>query len=948
VIDVAMAEDATLLDEVVVIGYGTVRRRDLTGAVSSVKSEELTMTPTSNAIEAMQGRVAGLDIQRSSGRAGSGSSIQLRGNRTLERNTEDPQYRASNPLYIIDGIAGSIDNLNPNDIATIDVLKDASSTAIYGSQGANGVIVVTTKKADKGKVQIDFDAYVGINAGGRYPHALQGDAWFDYLYEGYRATYPNAAKPTKERLLMDYGYSADALMPYVNKNQWIDWVDETLRTGVQQNYTVSIRGGNDKTQANFSLGYYNNQGIYDNDVARQYTMRAGVNTQVKDWVSAGITVGLNFQDNNTRGSRVNKTFGMVPLGQVYNEDGSIREKPIDGLESVISPIVDDISGTYENNTKAINLTVNPYIDFNIAKGLTLRSILGTSLSTSRGGIFNSDHTYMVLTGSSAAVRNATYGTKLNYGYTWENILTYNTVIARDHELTATLVSSWANSQHEESSAYSEGFLYDDYLWYALSTGTKMTNSSKYNGTKMMSFAGRLNYAYKGRYLFTASVRTDGASQLYNHWDTFPAAALAWRISDEDFMQNLHWLANLKLRVGYGVSGNSNIAAYSSLTEVTSSGLDPMNLGGGLITAAVPTSAVGNQQLGWERSYNANVGLDIGLWKNRVEATVEYYDTDTKDILYGRKLPYSGGGFTAKTAYTMTANLARMRNRGVEVTLITRNIENKNFRWNSTLTFASNKEEVRSIDLGSGTTLDDLISLGLFMGHPSRTTFGIKKLGIWQLGEEADAAVFGLLPGDTKVQSNLTKVRDGVWVDNTDPSKPVEYTADKPYTVSSKDRIIYGQGVPKWTAGFNNSFYYKNFDLTIFAMARWGYYMNAGVLGFWKSIAQPDNYSYWTPENPTNDFPRPYLQRTVQYSSPSESLTVVDGSYIKVKNITLGYTLPDKIGRSIGLGRARVYGTLYNPFIYTKSHLLKGADPETGAGDEFPLYRQMVFGVNLSF
>lgn len=946
-ISVRLAPETQNLDELVVIGYGTVKKRDLTGAVSSVKGDEITLAPVTNVIEAMQGRIAGLDISMTDGRVGSDPRILLRGNRTL-KDAKGNNTSSIEPLYIIDGIQGNISNVNPNDIASIDVLKDASSTAIYGSAGANGVIIITTKQAEKGKTQIDFNAYAGVNTNPRYPRALQGDAWMNYLREGYRSTYPSAATPNDNELFTAYSYNPAVLTPYIQKGQWIDWVDESLQTGVQQNYNISIRGGGEKMKGQFSLGYNDNQGVFLNDHAKRYTMRAGVDTYFKPWLTAGIQTGLIFADNDSRSSRVNRAFSTLPLGDVYDADGNITSHPLEGMSDV-NPIVDNVPGAYSNNVKRINLTVNPYVEFKIAKNLTLKSILGTTLGARRQGTFNSDHTYMAQTGSSSAIRNATYETELNYNYNWENILNYNTLIGKDHSLGATLISSWKNTQRETSSAYNEGFLYDEYLYYSLQAGNNPTVNSGYTGTKMLSYAARLNYTYKGKYLLTVSTRWDGASQLAKQWDAFPAAALAWRISDENFMERTKdWLSNLKLRGGYGVSGNSGINAYSTKTEVTNSGLDAINLGGGQLLNSILTQTVGNAALGWEKSYNLNVGLDLGLFKNRVEAAIEWYDTDTRGVLYARALPFSGGGFTAKTAYTMTANLAKIHNRGLELSLITRNIQTKEFQWTSTLTFAKNTEKVKEINLGSGMKLEDLISLGLFIDHPANTIYGIKKLGIWQLGEEADAAVFGLLPGDVKVESNLTKVSDGVWIDNTKET-PVEYTASNPYPVGADDRVIIGQGDPKWTGGFQNSFYWKNFDLNVFMTARWGQMVNAALLSYFGRAAMPDTYNYWTPENPTNDFPRYYLQRTTtQYTNPVQSLSAVDASFLKVKNITLGYTLPRNLSKKAGISKLRIYGTLYNSFIFANSHLLKGIDPESATGDSFPLYRQMVFGVNLSF
>ncbi len=941
-VKIQLKPDNKLLDEVVVIGYGTVKKRDLTGAVSSVKSEELTMTPVANPIEAMQGRVAGLDITRESGKAGSNSKILLRGNRSLTAEQE--------PLYIIDGIPGSITNLNPNDIASMDILKDASSTAIYGSAGANGVIMITTKQAEVGKVQVDFDAYYGVNGFAKYPSAMQGQQWLDYLEEGYYASNGTHSSSQSE-LLTAWGIQADAITPYINAGKWVDWVDETLKTGTQQNYSLSVRGGNEKIKGNFSLGYNSTQGIYEGDKSEMYTARLGVDVNVSEKVKMGIQSGLTFKNSHSSNSRVNKTFGIIPLGDVYDENGDIKIYPIDGMQDVVSLINDQREGIFASNSKSFTVTANPYVDITFLPELTFRSILGTTLSNSRSGKFNSDETYMMLVGSSQAVRNASYDTKLGYSYTWENILNYNKTFAEDHSVSATLITSWAKSQNEESNAYNEGFLYNDFLWYSLSSGTNPSVGSAYSHKNKLSLAARLNYSYKGKYLFTASVRRDGVSQLYNHWDTFPAAALAWRISDEEFMESTrNWLDNLKLRVGYGVSGNPNVKAYVSRSEVTSKGLDNLNLGNGVVNTSVLTQAVGNVNMGWEKSYNLNVGLDFSLFNSRIDGTIEYYDTDTKDVLYQRDLPFSGGGFTAKKPYQMVCNIARMQNRGIELTLNSRNIVTKDFQWNSTITFARNKEQVKSIDLGSATTVDNLVSLGLFLGHPKNTVYGYKKLGIWQKDEAADAAVFGLLPGDTKVQSRLVKKSEGVWTLTDEEGNVTEYTAENPYTIASDDRVILGQSSPKWTFGFNNSFTYKGFDLNVFITARYGQMVNGGLLGYFSygSKNMPAFYNYWTESNPTNDYPRPYMQRSTSYSSPTSGLGIVDGSYLKIKTISLGYTLPKQWVAKLNMTRCRIYGTVSNPFIFTKEKLLKDVDPETGASDSFPLYKQIVFGVNVSF
>lgn len=946
-VNVVLQESLDELDEVVVIGYGTVKKRDLTGAVSSVDSEEIRMAPTASPLEAIQGRVAGLDITRNDGRAGSGISILLRGNRSLTASSE--------PIYIIDGIQGNPNNLNPNDIESIDVLKDASSTAIYGSAGANGVIIITTKKGEDGKIQVDVNSYLSINSNPAYPSALQGDAWFDYLEEGYLATNGEAAAD-RDALLSGWGMSPANLNPYINNSQYVDWAQETFRTGIQTNNTLSIRGGNDKVRGSLSLGQNKTEGIYPGDDLAVYTMRSDLNIQIADWIKAGVVTGVNFRDQNSNRSRVNRAFGEIPLGDIYDENGNINQFPIAEDNGIISILANNIPGTYLSNNKSTSFTANPYVDFTLAKGLTLRSILGVTLSNSRSGEFKSDHTYLMLTGSENAERGASYSTSLGYGYNWENILDYKITLNEDHDLGATFITSYANNQSESSFNSSTGFISDNSLFFDINAGiNNRFLGTGYSQKKRMSYAGRLNYNYKGKYLLTGSVRADGVSQLSatKKWDVFPAGAVAWRISDENFMEDLNWLSNLKLRVGYGVSGNSNIDAYATVAGVEP-GRDQINLGGGLLPTYVPSEVVGNDFLGWEKSYNLNVGLDFGFLHNRIYGSLEYYETETKDVIYGRNLPSTVGGFGPKIPFSQNANIAEMNNKGIELTLNTKNIVGRDFQWTTTFTFGRNTEEVGSVDLGN-VAVEDLVSLGLFVGSPKDVFYDYKKIGIWQLGEEADAAVFGLQPGDVKIESSLTKQSEGVWVrtvtDDDGNSVEEQYTADNPYTINANDdRQIIGHEVPKWTAGLQNTFVYKGFDLNVFATARYGQTIDGELLGYFSYGDRnlPEIYDYWTPTNPTNDYPRPYISRSTNNSQPVSGLNFVDGSYFKIKNITLGYTFPERFTNNIGLSNLRLYGTMYNALIVTKSHLLKGLDPETSASDSFPLFKQMVFGLNVSF
>lgn len=969
-VKISLDPDAKVMDEVVVVGYGTVKRRDLTGAISSVKSDDIKQAPVVNAMEGLSGKISGLDITRESGQAGSSPQILLRGNRSLNADCS--------PLYVIDGVSGgSIDNINPNDIESIEVLKDASSTAIYGSAGANGVIIVTTKQGVKGKVQIDFNAYVGINAFPQYPSTYTGEGWINFMKEGYRARY-NSEPADINELFNSVGLSEGAIEAY-NNNKWVNWKDEMLHTGVQQNYNLSVRGGTDRQQGYMSVGYQQEKGLYKNDKLDQITFRAGSTYKLNNIIKVGFQSNLSYRNKDSRNSRLSKTLNQIPLGEVYAEDGTLNKYPISDMPNYINILADDSKTAYQNNSKSTSINIAPFVEIHPLKGLNFKSLFNATLSNSRGGIWDGLDTYMKLSGSQDNKRTATYNSTFGYSYQWQNVATYNFKIKKDHDFTLTGIVEYTNNRNEGSSAQNEQFEYDDFLWYNMSAGIKPYTSSYYNETAKMSYAGRFNYNYLGRYLLSASIRWDGASQLYNKWSSFPAVSAGWRISDEKFMAaTKSWLDNLKLRIGYGVSGNANISPYVSLTSVTNSS-NMLNLGQGQIQSYILARNVANHDLTWEKSYNWNLGLDFAVLKNRIDGSIELYSTDTKGVLYNRPLPTSLGGFNAKAPYYKMSNIARIQNKGVEITVNSRNIETKNFRWNSTFTFARNSEKLKEINLGNNVSVSDLIALNLFLDNPVNTFYGYKKAGIWQLGQEEQAACFGAEPGDVKLDipglvydpnytyttTTTTTDADGNTVeqqvehkgayykpseDQTDADGNTThkyYTRNRTYSTSSNDRQILGSKTPKWNLGFQNQFQIYDFDITIMATMRWGQMVNGALLGYVSNTNQPTCYDYWTPTNPTNAFPRPHQGHSMS-NEQKESLLYVDGSFIKIKNITLGYTVPRKVLKKIGMSRLRVYGTITNPFIWRKSDMLKGMDPENNASDRFPLYKTIVFGINASF
>ncbi|WP_443936769.1 SusC/RagA family TonB-linked outer membrane protein [Pedobacter sp. MW01-1-1] len=932
-IRIVLSEDISNLDEVVVVGYGTVKKKDLTGAVSSVKSEDITVSPVSNVVEAMQGRVAGLDIQRTSGNAGSAPQILLRGNRSIAGSVPGA---SSDPLYVIDGIIGNINSLNPNDIESIDVLKDAASTAIYGVAGANGVIIVTTKKAKSGKIQIDLDSYYGVNGFARYPEPLMNDAWIKYVNDRYFAG--NGRLPAS---LTDAGVPAAGVEAIAN-GQWVNWVDETLQTGSQQNHYISMRGGSEKTQGYMSIGYIGEKGIYKGDDLTFLNLRTGVDLTFSKIFKAGIQITAGVRNSNQTNSRINKAYGINPLGTAYTASGSVNLYPLPNV-SAVSPIANYEPGVLENNTKSLLLAMNPYVEFAPLKNLTIRSNLGVTLSSARNGYFANELSYN-LASEARKTKEASYGTNIGYGYLWENIINYNFNINTDHQFTITGITSMADSRRETSIISGQGLDFDEYLYYNLGALTTVNGKgTSYTQSNRLSFAARANYSYKGKYLLQVSNRWDGVSQLIDKWSSFPSVSAGWRISEESFMQSTKdWLSNLKLRVGYGVAGNPNIPAYSNSTLVASRTSDyNLSLGS---SAALPiyvlNRALGNPDLTWERSYNLNLGLDVSLFNGRVDFTGEWFSTISKGVLYPRNLPPTAGGYDAKTQYIIYSNIGETKNKGFELTINSRNIENKNFKWNSTFTFTRATEELTKIDLGNSVATTSLITNNLFVGNvlPQSIIYGYKKIGVWQLGEESEAAKYGARPGDIKLQTVPKFDANGVSDNGVHP-------------YSASDRMVVGHLNPDFNMGLQNTFSYKGLDLTIFMVMRYGQTINAQLLGYYNAVSQPAFYNYWTPTNPSNDFPQPSTGGTNNNNvnnTYSSALSIVDGSYFKIKNVTLGYSLPNKWIKKVGLSRLRLYGTAYNTVILTKSPLLKNVDPETGGSDSFPLYKQLVFGLNASF
>lgn len=890
--NITLKEDLKTLDEVVVIGYGIVKKKDLTGSVATLKNKEISAVPVSNALEALQGKISGLDMTKSSGEAGSSLNFTLRGNRSLN---------ASNaPLILVDGIQyGSTVDINTSDIESVQVLKDASSTAIYGSRGANGVILITTKKGKIGKPVVSFNMYAGIQSDAGLADIQTGEEYVTFKKEAYRTN-----GITDEAKIFNA-----AELDFINQRKYINWQDLCIDHGSLQNYELSLMGGTELSTFNFSLGMYDEDGILKNDDLRRYNGLISGDYRLLNNVKVGANVLYTYREKNARQDPLNQANKIIPLGNVYNEDGSVNKYPASNTS--ISPIADEMSGNYRNNTIYKRLFSTSYLEWGIIKGLQFKTTLGVDMQDSRQGIYFGKYT---INGGGNQSGSSVNNTSINT-ITWENILTWSKAIKK-HDFTILLGHSLYDYVYENSTAGGKNQVSSTTSFHDIGSNAsdKSIGSSRIEN-RMVSFFGRLNYKFNEKYLLTVSLRSDGASPLAkgHKWGYFPSTAVAWRVNEENFMRNLDFVSDLKLRASWGISGNSAIEPYATLGSLGTStyAFDETPAYG------YYPSAISNPALKWEKTSTYNIALDFGLFKGRVSGSIEYYRSNTQDLLMSRLIPATSG-------YTeVMENVGKTRNQGVEIVLSTINFDSHNtdgFKWNTDFTFYKNKEEI--VELVSGMQRD--LSNSWFVGSPIQVYYDYEKVGIWQSNEETEAAKYGQKPGDIKVK---------------DQNKDGKIDADN-------DRIIVGTPRPDFTISMNNRWSYKNLDLSIFLYARKGQTIKSEASGNYKisGMENGPRVDYWTPENPTNSHPRPNMNKN-ENAAYMSTLYYADGSFLKIRDVTLGYTVPQKLLDKIGITNLRIYGTMKN--FFTFSHM-KPYDPERGGSLSFPMTRQLIFGMNLSF
>ncbi len=919
-INVVLAEDIQSLDEVVVIGYGTVKKRDLTGSVSSIKSEEILKSPTFNALEAIQGKVSGVDITRNSGAAGSGVNIVIRGNRSIgDPNNPEAFENLNEPLIIIDGVqGGSIGDLNLNDIESMEFLKDASTTAIYGYQGANGVIIITTKKAKAGKTKVSYNGYYGINGLTPYPEGRLEQDYIDFRREAFR-TVGQWNSPADDPAIFGDEWEA------VQAGQWINWTDLLLSNGSMQNHQISASGGNNNTTAYFSAGYFKEVGPLEDNYSR-YNVRLNIDHSLSKWIKTGMQSQFTFSDQNRRKDAFGKANQATPLGTPYDEDGNIMIYPIVNDNSTLSPITDLRANAAVDNEVANKLFASGYLEITPTEGLSYRSNLGVNLNFRRRGIFNDSASMSQINTKENA---ASVGSSNSKYVNWDNILTFNKEVGA-HSLTLTALTSYTWSESDFVNASGTGQKVTSQLFYKLdaTSSSSWQISSGYQQSKTFSMAGRINYGLMGRYLLTASYRIDGASQLApgHKWSSFPSIAAAWRISDEGFMKNIEAISNLKFRLSYGIAGIATIPPYGTQSTIVPA--NNMSFGEVPAPAYSYDELLSSYELRWERSTTVNYGFDLGLLQNRISATMDIYKTTTDGNLFKKPLPWSAGGMVSSNrTFSIWQNIGKTENKGIELEINSTNMNTRSFRWISAFTFSRNREKIVSL-----VTDEDIINNetnSLLIGYPIKSFYTYQKQGIWQTSDSAQLAIYtDFEPGEIK----LADLNNDSVIDATN------------------DRTCIGSAVPDWTCGLQNTFTYKGIDLSIYLFARWGQMIENELLGRYNPSGTgngPAYLDYWTPENSTNDFPRPNRGQLSEYTG-YQSLYFVDGSYFKVKNLTLGYTFPKKIISKLFIQNLRVYATASNILTVTRSHLVKYYDPENKGSEKAPMSKQIVFGINIDF
>lgn len=953
-VGISLTSAANAMNEVIVVGYGTQRKSDVTGSLTSISAKTIQERPQVNLANALQGKASGVNVSTNI-KPGEVPSIRIRGTRSPSTSNE--------PLYVVDGIpivsalgvtSFSINDLNPNDIASVEILKDASATAIYGSRGANGVILVTTKKGAKGRVSVNFNTNVSIDryksltdfiSGGEYVDRLRNALINGRRYQTGNPTDLNVAPvlwfpdPRLDSLnfsasavtnnfnellaaaMLGYERNADGtikmrattaeeqakgwptMIPVYNSANIpsFNWLDAVSRTGITQNHQVSVSSGTDATRLYMSLGYNKQLGVQKDQDFERFTINLNGDITATKWFALGISAvaslseqdfGINANQGNTGAKDLyGRAIDQFPWAQPYDASGAFIRNPGGNLNTW-NPLIDIDQSINNRRTSAV--LGNIYTEVKFTPWLRYRLNFGAQIRNFRNGSWTGPNVTAHLT---ARANTASYGRDENFSWVAENLLYFDKSFGRKHTLGVTLLQSSQKSRRESTSTSVGGVVIPLSLFYDVGTNTQGNPgiSTGLTQNTLSSFMGRLNYTFANKYLLTASGRYDGASVLApgNKWSFFPSFALAWKMQEEPFLDNITWINELKPRIGYGVTGNSSVAPYT-----TSGPLSRNNY----VFGAVPgvgflPQSVQNPNLEWEKTAQLNAGLDFGIMKNRINGSIEYYVQETSDLLFTRDLPAVSG------YVTKVMNIGKTRNQGVEISLNTANIQKRDFSWNTEINWSKNNEKI--VELVNGKT--DMVVQRLFIGKPLQVFYQLDNAGIWS--------------SDAKDIAEMAKFKTIGGLDfKPGTVRVVDQNGD--YKIDAADYVIRGTPRPKWYGGITNTFRYKSLTLSSFIYARIGQTYFGGYAG----VFGRDERDYWRWDNQGGRFPMHILGAT-GFTNIASAMQYFDGSFVSVRNISLTYDLPLKWINKMKAKNFQVNVQVLNPFIFGGDAVKFGINPD---------------------
>ena len=961
VINITLTENAEELSEVVVVGYGQMKRSDVTGSVVSVNSKSIERSVPTSIDQVLQGRAAGVQIQANSGQPGANTSIHIRGINSLNATNQ--------PIFVIDGVvvdAAGVDtndplssnnplaSINPSDIVSMDVLKDASATAIYGARASNGVIMITTKRGKAGEATITYDGYVG---------------WQEQAKKLDMMNLREYARHHNARAAEGIVAPSDAFVNIDELGDGTDWQEALFRKALMTSHNLSITGGSERSTYSLSGGYLNQDGIAVGSGFRRLTLRGNTDAQVKKWLKAGLSFSLtdSHQDVGADNSLIMNALQQQPSVAVKNAEGGY-----DGPDDVWMPVnAIAMANMRENYNKKMNFRVNGSLEATLAKGLTLKTELSADYNANKFYYYEPDYKFGVLESNIRTGRWTKTDTKY---WSWRNILTYANTFNDVHNVNLMVGQEMSHSHWESQASAATGFLSN--ATHDISAGdvTASTGTGSQINNSLFSYFGRAFYSYDDRYLATFTLRRDGSSHFAegNRWGWFPSAALAWKITNEPWMKKTSdVINNMKLRLGWGSTGNQNVSdwAYMSLLASKST---PWGTG-------VLTGNNANPDLKWETTTSWNVGFDLNLFQNRIEFIFDWYYKKTKDLLLQLPLPSYLGSSGQGAASNPWGNVGSLRNTGIEMTLNTVNIDKSGFQWRSNFVFSLNRNKVLSLDTESA-TIDKTFQVGsdkmtvtrTVVGKPIGQLYGYKVIGRF---DKAEDFYYKDAEGNVKpvaLPEGVTINKNGAWIGDY-----IFYDKNGDGVINTSDCDFIGNPQPDFTYGIGNTFSWKGFDLSIFFSGSYGndvlnlsrkylddVRVNSNLL---KSAANYAQIGVIDPNLPQDDYRNLYVINAADTHLPriSASTTnannrvsdryVEDGSYLRLQNISLSYTLPKKLVRKIKLENVKFYVNLQNVYTWTK---YDGYDPEVGSlyGDalmtgvdygRYPSPRIYTFGVNLS-